>query len=89
MAKVAQALSRLKTAQEIESFLLDILTPQEKEAIETRWKIANLLVEDKLSYLEIAQKVNTSTTTVTRVNRFLKSGHKGYQMALQKERHHQ
>jgi TrpR-related protein YerC/YecD len=88
MLKVAKALLNLRTLKEIESFLLDILTPGEVNVIEMRWQIANLLMEDKLSYLEIANKVGTSTTTVTRVNRFLQQGHNGYKLALKKERHH-
>ncbi len=85
MLKLTEAFLTLKTAKDVQNFLLDILTPQEFRAMKTRWEVANLLLEDKMSYIDIAKKANTSTGTVTRVNRFLHNGYGGYQKALEKE----
>ncbi|MDC1149631.1 Trp family transcriptional regulator, partial [Gammaproteobacteria bacterium] len=50
-----------------------------------RWAVAQLLYQDTLSYREIAAQLKTSTTTVTRVARFLSSEpYQGYKKILQR-----
>lgn len=75
----------LKKEQDIANFLRDLLTPAEIEEFSNRLEIARLLSKGKLSYLEIADKVGTSTTTVTRVAHWLFRGCGGYVAALKKE----
>jgi uncharacterized protein YerC len=54
--------------------------------MEERWEVAKLLYQGKLTYRDIASKLNTSTATVTRVARFLyKESNQGYLKVL-KER---
>jgi TrpR-related protein YerC/YecD len=75
----------LKNKNEVDDFLKDLCTPAELKALEERWSVAQLLYEDNLSYREIAAKLKTSTTTVTRVARFLSSEpYQGYKRILKR-----
>mgnify|MGYP001429828749 FL=1 len=75
----------LKNKNEVDDFLKDLCTPAELKALEERWAVAQLLYEDNLSYREIAAKLKTSTTTVTRVARFLSSEpYQGYKTILKR-----
>jgi TrpR-related protein YerC/YecD len=75
----------LKNKNEADDFLKDLCTPAELKALEERWAVAQLLYEDNLSYREIAAKLKTSTTTVTRVARFLSSEpYQGYKRILKR-----
>ena len=71
MKNLNEALLLLKNKNEVNDFLKDLCTPAELKALEERWSVAQLLYEDNLSYRDIATKLETSTTTVTRVARFL------------------
>lgn len=83
--ELCAALSLLASEKEIASFLRDIATPAEIEEFSRRFQIAKLLWTTKLSYLDIAQKVNTSTTTVTRVSQWLyKEPWQGYSTVLKR-----
>ncbi len=80
---VAQALLRLKDAAEVKAFLSDLCTPSEIRAFAERFKVARLLDEGQLSYRDIAMRTGASTTTVTRVARFLREmPHQGYRLVL-------
>ena len=75
----------LKNKNEVDDFLKDLCTPAELKALDERWAVAQLLYEDNLSYREIAAKLKTSTTTVTRVARFLSSEpYQGYKRILKR-----
>ena len=76
---------RLNLKNEVDDFLKDLCTPAELKALEERWAVAQLLYEDNLSYREIAAKLKTSTTTVTRIARFLSSEpYQGYKRILKR-----
>ncbi|MEL0115646.1 MAG: YerC/YecD family TrpR-related protein, partial [Gammaproteobacteria bacterium] len=61
------------------NFLTDLCTPNELKALEERWEVAKLLATNKYTYREISAKLGASTTTVTRVARFLfDKNNKGY-----------
>ncbi|MDA8957819.1 YerC/YecD family TrpR-related protein [Gammaproteobacteria bacterium] len=80
---LTNALLLLKNKQEANDFLSDLCTPAELKALNERWLVAQTLNENKLSYREIAEKLQTSTTTVTRVARFLSSEtNNGYRKIL-------
>jgi len=70
---LVDAFTALETAREARSFLSDIATPAEVEALAERWEIARALDRGDLSYRNIAAEIGASTTTVTRVARFLNS----------------
>ncbi|QQR68362.1 MAG: helix-turn-helix domain-containing protein [Alphaproteobacteria bacterium] len=73
----------LRKPDDVTRFLLDLCTPAEINAFRERWEIAQL-VDQGLSYREVAVITGASTTTVTRVARFLQlERHCGYRRALE------
>lgn len=83
MEAVAKAILTLRDAGEVRAFLDDLCTPAEIRAFAERFKVARLLDEGQLSYREISERTGASTTTVTRVARFLREmPHKGYRLVL-------
>jgi TrpR-related protein YerC/YecD len=83
--ELVRAISNLKDEKEIVGFLRDLLTPSEIQEFSRRFHIAKLLWTTNSSYIEIARKVNTSTTTVTRVAQWLyKESWRGYRSVLQR-----
>lgn len=84
--ELIQAFSLLENNREIAQFLRDLLTPAEIEEFSNRFQIAKLLWTTPLSYLDIAQQVGTSTTTVTRVAQWLfKEDQGGYRAVLERQ----
>jgi TrpR-related protein YerC/YecD len=80
-----EALLKLESDQEFRRFLRDLFTLSELKEAAKRFKIATLLWTTDKPYLEIADEVGTSTTTVTRVADFLyKKGLNGYQTVLKR-----
>ena len=78
---LARAFLCLRTHDEAKRFLRDLCTLGELEALAHRWQIVRLLDEGH-PYLEIAERVHTSTATVTRVAQWLRHGTGGYRLAL-------
>lgn len=81
--RLFDSLCQLTTAQEFEQFLNDLCTPQEMEALELRWQVAQLIHQGH-TVRDVHAKTQASTTTITRVNRSLHYGHGGYQHLLNK-----
>ncbi len=81
LGELAQAVSSLRTKEEVTLFLRDLCTLPELEAMAHRWQTV-LLLEQGVPYLEIAGRVPTSTATVTRVSQWLRNGTGGYRLAL-------
>lgn len=80
-----EAFLSLSSEDEVKRFMRDLCTPKEIEAFIERWEIAKLLFKGKLNYRDIAEKVSSSTTTVTRVARFLnQEPYEGYKIVLGK-----
>ena len=78
---LADAVLTLRNRDEARRFLRDLCTLGELEALAHRWQIARLLADGR-SYLDIAETVQTSTATVTRVAHWLRHGAGGYDLAL-------
>src|SRR5215469_18261467 len=78
---LSEAILALQTPEEVESFLRDLCTIAELEAMGHRWAVAQL-VDSGLPYLEVSQRTGASTTTVTRVAHWLRHGEGGYRLAL-------
>ncbi len=78
---LAEVVASLRTADEARRFLRDLCTLPELEALAHRWQTVQLL-EQGVPYLEIAERVPTSTATVTRVAQWLRHGTGGYRIAL-------
>ncbi|WP_026940584.1 YerC/YecD family TrpR-related protein [Hellea balneolensis] len=80
---LAIALTSVKTAEEMERFLVDLCTPAELRALAERWHVAQILDSGDQSYREINALTGVSTTTIGRVARFLKDEpHQGYRAVL-------
>ena len=82
---LAAAVTTLRTPDEAARFLRDLCTLPELEALAHRWQTV-LLLEQGVSYVEIARRVPTSTATVTRVAQWLRHGTGGYGIALERLR---
>ncbi len=78
---LADTILSLRGRDEVQRFLRDLCTLPELEALAHRWQTVKLL-EEGLPYLEIAERVPTSTATVTRVAQWLRHGTGGYRIAL-------
>jgi TrpR-related protein YerC/YecD len=85
LEELAAAFLQLRTRDEAKRFLRDLCTRGELEALAHRWQIVRLL-DEGLPYLEIAERVHTSTATVTRVAQWLRHGAGGYELALRRMR---
>ena len=81
--ELAAAIRTLRTGDEVTRFLRDLCTRAEFEALVHRWKTAQL-VDEGVPYLEIAERVPTSTATVTRVAQWVRHGTGGYRIALER-----
>lgn len=64
-------LTKIGDKKVMKNFLIDITTPAELNTLQERLNVAFLLNND-LSYKEISKQTGSSTTTITRVARFLK-----------------
>jgi len=80
---LASAFLKLKTEQEVDNFLRDLLTIKELEEFANRLEMAKLLKEG-ISYKRIAKKLGVSTTTVTRTAHWLFRGCGGYNLVLKR-----
>lgn len=82
-ADLLTAILSLESLTEAERFFRDLCTPEELRSLSERWQIAVFLAEGK-PYREIAQKLKTSTTTVSRVAAWLNDGLGGYRLVLKR-----
>jgi TrpR-related protein YerC/YecD len=83
--ELAAAFLRLRNGDEARRFLRDLCTRGELEALAHRWQIVRLL-DEGVPYLEIAERVHTSTATVSRVAQWLRHGTGGYELVLRRTR---
>lgn len=81
------ALLTCKTEQDMGNFLRDIATLSELQDWSERLEVAVQLSKG-LSYREVARITGASTTTVTRVAKFMENGEGGYRTLLNTHRHH-
>lgn len=85
--ELCDALLQPENRNEMRSLLADICTPGEIRSLAERWRVARLLDDGALSYREIAEATGVSTTTITRVARFLRDEpYGGYRLALDRLR---
>ena len=76
-----EAILTLKDKEECYKFFEDVCTIKEILAMAQRYEVA-LLLERKLTYLDIAEKTGSSTATISRFNRSLNYGEDGYEMVF-------
>lgn len=78
------AVLELKTVEECKRFFADLCTPTEIAGFCDRWQVVQLLAKDT-PYRQIAAKTGISTTTISRVARFLHDGYDGYKTILKRQ----
>ena len=83
LGELSTALARLRTAGEVQSFLRDLCTPAELEALADRWQVVPHLLRGE-PYREIHDVTAVSVTTIGRVARCLGERGSGYQLAAKR-----
>ena len=81
VSKLFEAILSLENIEECYVFFEDICTINEILSLSQRFEVAAMLNEKK-TYLEIAEKTGASTATISRVNRSLVYGNDGYDMVF-------
>ncbi len=76
-----KAILELKSISEARKFFRDLLTVKEIEEFSKRWKVAQML-DDKVPYTKIEQETGMSSTTIARIQKWLKGGMGGYRLIL-------
>ncbi len=75
------AILRLETPDETESFFRDLCTLGEIRDFGMRWSVARLL-DQGLHYADISSRTGASTATITRIASWLRHGEGGYRLML-------
>ena len=73
LSEICSIASKLKTAEDIESFLSELLTPSELEDVTKRWEIFKML-HGKKPQRSIAKELSVSLCKVTRGAKIYKTG---------------
>ncbi len=73
VTEMYEAILQLKTIGECQEFFEDLCSPTEISAMEQRYAVADLLLQNTV-YLDILSKTQASTATISRVNRMLSNG---------------
>ncbi|MDO8648772.1 MAG: YerC/YecD family TrpR-related protein [Candidatus Peregrinibacteria bacterium] len=84
---LCKALAACETEAEVANFLRDVGTLTELQAWSERFEVAKQIANKK-TYRDISDSTGASTTTITRVARFLQSGEGGYRRSLNAKHHH-
>ncbi len=78
---LSRAILSLKTPEECEKFLTDLMTAREISSMAQRITVAELL-RDKKTFSEIEEVTGMSSATIARINRCLQYGADGYSLVL-------
>ena len=78
---LVKAMLTQQTPAELRTFLIDLCTPAELQALADRWRVVPLLVEGA-AYRDIHERTAVSVTTVGRIARCLEFGAGGYRRAV-------
>ncbi len=73
LREMYEAILTLQDVDECIAFFEDLCSPTELSAMEQRYEVMNLLLQDKV-YLEILEKTSASTATISRVKRVMDYG---------------
>lgn len=77
------AISSLENIEECRSFLEDLCTIKELQAMIQRYQVAKLLSQGMV-YADIVAQTGASTATISRVNRSLAYGSDGYKRVFER-----
>ncbi|MBQ4382089.1 MAG: TrpR-like protein [Oscillospiraceae bacterium] len=76
-----EAILTLRSVEECKKFFEDLCSITELQAIEQRFNVA-LRLDRGMSYNDILQETGASSATISRVNRSLRYGSGGFNMAF-------
>ena len=82
-----KAILSLKTNNEAERFLRDLMTEKEIKEFANRLKAAEMLTQN-IYYTTIEEETGLSSATVARVSKWLKGRGGGYRTIINKLHHH-
>lgn len=82
---LVDTLRKLKSQKDLSNFIDDLLTEEEILDLAQRLKIAKLILDGK-TYDEIAEKVGTSTSTISKIGQILKYEKGGLQKTLSRQK---
>ncbi len=85
LSDLCNALLSLKTPQECKALLEDLCTIRELQDLSQRFAVAGMLDRGQ-NYVEIAAQTGASSATISRVNRCLQYGSRGYRLVLDRMR---
>ena len=80
-----EAIFLLKNKEEMYRFFRDLLTEREMIEFGQRWKAARML-ERGIPYAKIERETGMSSTTIARIQKWLKGGMGGYALVLNRMR---
>jgi len=83
LTEFCEAISVLKSPEEIMNFIVDLLTRQELVMLAKRIKIAKLLIEGK-DYREIEKLLKVSHGTIAKVSHWLMEGGEGFRIIAER-----
>ncbi|MBR2309645.1 MAG: helix-turn-helix domain-containing protein [Oscillospiraceae bacterium] len=83
LEQLFDAILALRSREECSKFFEDICTIKEVLDMAQRLDVA-VLLDKGVSYQAIAQQINVSTATISRVSRCLNYGSGGYKLALER-----
>ena len=78
-----KAILQLKDEEECYNFFEDLCTINELLSLSQRLDVA-IMLRQKKTYMEIAEKTGASTATISRVNRSLNYGCDGYDLIFER-----
>lgn len=79
------AILDLENLTEACNFFRDLLTKKELIEFAQRWKVAKMLSAGK-AYVDIEKETGMSSTTIARIQHWLKNGMGGYKLMIKKEK---
>lgn len=82
---LCRAILSLQTVDECAAFLDDLCTIRELQDLTQRYSVAVLLDAGK-NYQDVSRETGASTATISRVNRCLNYGSRGYRTVLDRKK---
>ena len=83
-----KAVLTLENIEECYAFFGDVCTVNEIISIAQRYEVARMLKDGK-TYIEISETTKASTATISRVNRALRYGNDGYELAFKRQKNNE
>jgi len=85
--ELVEAFLSLQNKDEVERFLRDLLTKQEIDEFSKRFEVAQML-SCNIQYNTIREKTGLSSTTIARIQKWLKGPIGGYRLVFNNLSHH-